>query len=327
MRRILALGLAVASALVLAQGTGSNSLDAFNKALNSAKTLNATFTVQPIGGVASTYNIEFAKPNKARIDTNSQLVVADGKTITVYDKKDKSYYKQPQTDAELKALLKPDELATWSAFFGNNPYNGASVKSLGQKSRKGENLDAVQISADAKGRKLVTLYVSTADKLTKQAEFTINDQGVNETTILNTRSIAIDGPETNGAFAFNPPSDSREISLAELNASKWYTDLDEALGVAKKTGKKVFIDFMASWCGPCKMLEREVFHTDRFKELQKSFVMVQIDVDEQKDVAQSFKIEAMPTQVVTDSNGSELGRTVGYGGPERFYSWIGAYAK
>lgn len=327
MRRILALGFTVASVLVLAQGTGSSSLEAFNKALNSAKTLNATFTVQPIGGVANSYTIEFAKPNKARIDSNNQLVVADGKTITVYDKKDKSYYKQPQTDAELKALLKPDELATWSAFFGGNPYGGASVKSLGTKSRKGENLDAVQIMADAKGRKTVTLYVSTTDKLTKQAEYKISDQGVNETTILSTRSITLDRAETNGAFAFNPPSDSREISLEELNASKWYTDLNEALGVAKKTGKRVFIDFMASWCGPCKMLEREVFHSDKFKELQKSFVMVQIDVDEQHDVAQSYKIEAMPTQIVTDSDGNELGRTVGYGGPDRFYSWIGGYAK
>src|ERR1044072_1442787 len=167
MRRILALGFTVASVLVLAKGGDSNSLESFNKALGAANTLNATFTVQQIGGVANSYTIEFAKPNKARIDSATKLVVADGKTITVYDKKDKSYYKQPQTEKDFNALLKPDELATWSAFFGGNPYKGATSKSLGVKNRKGENLDAVQIAADSKGRKTITLYVSVADKLGK----------------------------------------------------------------------------------------------------------------------------------------------------------------
>ena len=35
--------------------------------------------------------------------------------------------------------------------------------------------------------------------------------------------------------------------------------LKEALAKAKKEGKFVFFDAYASWCGPCKTMENEVF--------------------------------------------------------------------
>jgi thiol:disulfide interchange protein len=218
-------------------------------------------------------------------------------------------------------------MSVWASFFGSDNYKGKASKSLGVKNRKGEDLNAIQIAADSKGRKTVTLYISAKDKLAKQAEFTIADQGVNETTILATKSISIDGSAGKDTFAFKAPEGSREISMEELNSGKWFTDLNEACALAKKTGKKVFVDFMATWCGPCKMLEREVFHSEDFKRLNKSFVMCQIDVDAQPDVAARYKVTAMPTQMVLDSDGNEIGKTVGYGGPAAFYNWIGAYAK
>jgi len=327
MRRIFALGCIGFAALVLAQTNGSDTLASFTGTLNAAKSLDANFSVQPVGGSATNFTVNLAKPDKARIDGPSQLIVADGKTITILDKKDNSYSKQPQTAADLKDLFKSDQLSVFSPFFGGNPYKGATIKSLGVKNRKGENLNAVLVSTDAKGRKSSTFYISTSDKLAKQAEFSIKDQGVDETTIMNVRSIALDAPAANGLFAFTPPDGSREISADERSAFKWYGNLIAAEAEAKRTGKKIFVDFMASWCGPCKMLDRDVFETEEFKRMTKFFVLVKIDVDEQPDVSQAYKITAMPTQLVLDANGGELARTVGYGGAQRFYDWIGAYIK
>ncbi|KAJ6794776.1 thioredoxin H1 [Iris pallida] len=56
--------------------------------------------------------------------------------------------------------------------------------------------------------------------------------------------------------------------------------------------KLVVVDFTATWCGPCRMM------APIFAELAKKFadvVFLKVDVDELKDVATEWEIEAMPT--------------------------------
>jgi thioredoxin-related protein len=40
---------------------------------------------------------------------------------------------------------------------------------------------------------------------------------------------------------------------------KWVT-LQEAIELQKKTPKKIMMDVYTSWCGPCKMLDKNTFH-------------------------------------------------------------------
>ncbi|KAK8644292.1 hypothetical protein V6N13_123603 [Hibiscus sabdariffa] len=60
------------------------------------------------------------------------------------------------------------------------------------------------------------------------------------------------------------------------------------------------IDFSASWCGPCKLMEPPLTAmADKFS-----------DVDELPDVAQEFGVQAMPTFVLL-KKGKEVDRVVG----------------
>ena len=113
-----------------------------------------------------------------------------------------------------------------------------------------------------------------------------------------------------------------EVILPNLQS----VQASQAEQIAANTHRKIFVDFMASWCGPCHMLHDNVLVTDEFKKLSKYFVFVQIDVDQQPSVAAAYEVTAMPTQLVLDAQGTVLGRTVGYGGPEAFYSFINQYA-
>jgi len=140
--------------------------------------------------------------------------------------------------------------------------------------------------------------------------------------VVDTKSLTLNGDVPKSAFVFDPPADSRELTLAEINSAKWYYDLDEAKQAAQASNKMIFIDFYATWCGPCKMLERECFNTEQFKAYGKKLVFCRIDVDEQKSVAEAYGIEAMPTQDITDKNGTVVKQMVGYGGTEMFFNFL-----
>lgn len=321
MRRLVGIfsGVAVL-AIAVAQG-GTGLLGEFGKALYGAQSIKATYTVQMIGDSPAEYQIELKKPNLARIETPSMLIVADGKNITSLDKGQNTYTRQPQTDKDLKSLFANDELNVWAGFFNSDAYKALQTKNIGTKTRKGVSYSAVEATYDAKGRKVVTYFLNPADRIARQAQIDLNDPNGKVTIVVQTKDLALNG--VNGdAFAFNAPEGSREISLDELMAGKWYTDLEEAKAVAAKTGRRIFVDFYATWCGPCKKLEAEVFGLDRFKALSKKFVFLRIDVDLQKSVAQAYHIEAMPTQMVLKADGSVVSTKVGYANPQDFFAFI-----
>jgi len=250
MRRLIAIGVAAGLAVwVVAQVSGSDMLNSFAQTLNGAKSLSTTYSVQRVGGNSSAYSLDLAKPNKARIDTPSQLIVADGTTITTFDKKDNSYYKKPQTDADLKDLFKTDDLNLFGAFFEANFWQGkvVSAKPAGQKLRKGVSYNLVVANMDDKNKKTVTFYIDPADRLAKVGEYVLNDAGATDTTLVMTKDYAIDGKQGSDLYAFNAPDGSKEISLEEMSASKWFDNLEDAEAMAKKLNKPIFVDFYADW--------------------------------------------------------------------------------
>ncbi len=322
MRRIVGfLALGGLAVVAMAQINGGTLLANFAKAIHKADTVSSTYTVQMIGSAAESYSVVLKKPNMARIETPQFLVVADGKDLVRYEKGSKTWYRQPQNEKELTSLFSNDELGLFAGFFNNDAYKAASVKSLGAKNRKGQNFQAVQANVDAAGKKTVTYYVG-ADGIARAAQFDLNDPQGKVTYVLDTKTFDVNGAVAADAFTFSAPADSTEVSLAELSAGKWYTDINEAMTAAKVGKKKIFVDFMATWCGPCKKLDAEVLQTSEFKKLGAKLIFLKIDVDEQKDVAKHYKITAMPTQMVLDSSGNVLSQTVGYGDPATFYRWL-----
>jgi len=112
----------------------------------------------------------------------------------------------------------------------------------------------------------------------------------------------------------------------------WITDAQQALAKAKAEQKLVLLNFTGSdWCPWCIRLEREVFSKPEFTAYAKTnLVLVLVDFprgkqlgkDQQqanKALAEKYGIDGLPTIVVLDSTGKQLGR-LGYkpGGPARF---------
>ena len=92
-----------------------------------------------------------------------------------------------------------------------------------------------------------------------------------------------------------------------------HISFDEALTAAKAEGKKVFIDFYTSWCGPCKRLAANVFPTKEVGDYMNStYVCLKLDAEKEgADLAKEFGVSAYPTLIVTVTDARVVCRILG----------------
>lgn len=91
--------------------------------------------------------------------------------------------------------------------------------------------------------------------------------------------------------------------------------------MALKADKLVFIDLYATWCGPCRSMERNVFSRQDVGEfMERYFVAAKYDVDQStgKALAEKYGVRSIPTYLVFDASGELLGRIQGASDPETF---------
>ena len=84
---------------------------------------------------------------------------------------------------------------------------------------------------------------------------------------------------------------------------------------AKKEKKLVFIDAYAVWCGPCKMMEKNVFTKKSVGDFyNKNFVNARIDMEkgEGLEVAKKFGIRSYPTYLFLNGDGELVAQNYGY---------------
>ena len=89
---------------------------------------------------------------------------------------------------------------------------------------------------------------------------------------------------------------------------------DAVRAMAVKEGKLVFIDLYASWCPPCKMMERQVFsRKDVGQFIGERFIAAKYDTDRAtgKALMKKYGSGAIPLYLMFDTDGNLLGRIQG----------------
>lgn len=92
--------------------------------------------------------------------------------------------------------------------------------------------------------------------------------------------------------------------------SKW-TDL---LAKAKAENKLIVVDAYTTWCGPCKMMDRNVFTDKEVGEFYNAnFINAKFDMEagEGLELAKTYEVRAYPTILFIDGSGKAMHRMVG----------------
>lgn len=89
----------------------------------------------------------------------------------------------------------------------------------------------------------------------------------------------------------------------------------DAIELAKKENKSVFVDIYTSWCGPCIRLARDIFVLeDVGKFYNDNFISVKFDAEKNKDgvmLASKFNVTSYPTLLYINSEGDLVYRLIG----------------
>lgn len=115
-------------------------------------------------------------------------------------------------------------------------------------------------------------------------------------------------------------------ALAQLGNAQEGIQFEEAnwkkiLAKAEAEGQLIFVDAYASWCGPCKMMAKNVFTQSEVGEYyNRNFVNAKIDMEKGEGVglARKYNVRAYPTLLFINADGQLVHRGVGYKDAEDF---------
>lgn len=112
---------------------------------------------------------------------------------------------------------------------------------------------------------------------------------------------------------------------------KWNITLEHAILKARPFKKKIFVLFTgADWCGPCKMLASQVLSSSDFRRLSRQMELVYINFPRkekmppsQRNYNEKLRRElgaggGVPTVLILDHNGKQIGRIGGYRPKDRY---------
>jgi thioredoxin-like negative regulator of GroEL len=92
----------------------------------------------------------------------------------------------------------------------------------------------------------------------------------------------------------------------------WQLHFDDGLVLSKALARPLLLDFWASWCGPCRRMDAEVWTDEKVNSLADRYVFVKVDVDREKSVEDRYFVHGIPTIVIADPWGRAVQKHEGF---------------
>ncbi len=101
------------------------------------------------------------------------------------------------------------------------------------------------------------------------------------------------------------------VPAAAQEGIRWQQDLEGAKAQARQSGRLVLVHFWTPECGPCKMLEQNVFNQPGVAgAVETRFVPVKLNANENSATAEGFGITRVPTDIIITPDGQVVGKLI-----------------
>jgi thiol:disulfide interchange protein len=113
-----------------------------------------------------------------------------------------------------------------------------------------------------------------------------------------------------------PQEEEEEEEVPETPAT-----YQQALDLAKRTDRPIFLVFEADWCSWCQKFKKTL-NDPRVQKALADYVVYHADKDRETDLAKQYEVGGIPAYFVVDASEKIIKKGKGYKGAEVFLVWI-----
>lgn len=136
---------------------------------------------------------------------------------------------------------------------------------------------------------------------------------------INNDNILDQIPDWNVPVEDISPSDNKEEPEIK---SEEPTSYSEALSLAKKNNKLLFLFFDANACSWCEKMKTETLSSPKIKSILSDYVTYICNADNERSVAVQYGVQSTPSYFVVNGNGQIANKGKGYKKIDEFTRWL-----
>lgn len=107
----------------------------------------------------------------------------------------------------------------------------------------------------------------------------------------------------------------------------WVDNMPEAQVLSMNKNKLILLDFWASWCGPCKKMDSQLWNTTDINAVADNFVAFKVDVDIHQDLALKYGVKAIPTVILMTAKGDVIWKKTDFSSATAYLKYLKAIPK
>ncbi|WP_378183360.1 thioredoxin family protein [Aquimarina sp. SS2-1] len=100
--------------------------------------------------------------------------------------------------------------------------------------------------------------------------------------------------------------------------TNWVYDIKVAQTIALQQNKLIIADFWATWCGPCKQMDKKLWNTQEMAALSNKFVFLKINIDQEKALSERFDVTSIPYVVLMDASQEQIWSKRGFSNAKHY---------